>query len=213
MKSSFPNSGFFVYMKNPSEFIFISCAASPWLFSMVGTFLPQLHINTPCSLVTKSCPSLWDPMGCNLPRSSVHGIFQARILAWFAISFSRESFPPRGRTHISCIGRWSLHPWASREAQCIVWPTGKFANFVPCLGQSASCEDKLWETRWLPKQRAPQPLSTLSHIVTSPEPHLFLPKSGRVTSKLSRMAEQSFWSETPWLGWATPEFPSPVRMC
>ena len=80
----------------------------------------------------------------------------------------------------------------------------KVSNFTPCLGQSASCVVKLWETRRLSKQRAPQPLSALSHTVTSPESHLLLPKSGRVTSKLSRMAEQPFWSKTPWLGMGHP---------
>ena len=39
--------------------------------------------------VAQSCPSLWDPMDCSLPGSSLHGIFQARILEWVAISFSK----------------------------------------------------------------------------------------------------------------------------
>ena len=48
-----------------------------------------------CSLeseseVTQSCPTLCDPMGYSLPGSSLHGILQARILEWVAISFSRE---------------------------------------------------------------------------------------------------------------------------
>ena len=43
------------------------------------------------SEVTQSCPTLCDPMDCSLPGSSVHGIFQARILEWVAISFSRGS--------------------------------------------------------------------------------------------------------------------------
>ena len=34
------------------------------------------------------CPTLWDPMDSSLPGSSVHGIFQARVLEWAAISFS-----------------------------------------------------------------------------------------------------------------------------
>ena len=38
--------------------------------------------------VTQSCPTLCDPMDCSLPSSSVHGIFQARILEWGAIAFS-----------------------------------------------------------------------------------------------------------------------------
>ena len=44
-----------------------------------------------CYLVTKSCPTLHDPMDCSPPGSSVHGILQARILEWVAISFSRRS--------------------------------------------------------------------------------------------------------------------------
>ena len=40
-------------------------------------------------LVSKSCPTLYDPMDCSLPGSSVHGISQAGILEWVAISFPR----------------------------------------------------------------------------------------------------------------------------
>ena len=40
-------------------------------------------------IVTRLCPTLGDPMDCSLPRSSVHGIFQARVLEWVAISFSK----------------------------------------------------------------------------------------------------------------------------
>ena len=40
------------------------------------------------SEVTQSCPTLSDPMDCSLPGSSVHGIFQARVLEWGAIAFS-----------------------------------------------------------------------------------------------------------------------------
>ena len=38
--------------------------------------------------VTQSCPTLSDPMDCSLPGSSIHGIFQARVLEWGAIAFS-----------------------------------------------------------------------------------------------------------------------------
>ena len=55
------------------------------------------------SEVTQSCLTLCDPMDCCLPGSSVHGIVQARILEWVAISFSRESSQPRDRTQVSCI--------------------------------------------------------------------------------------------------------------
>ena len=45
-----------------------------------------------CMLLIQSCPTLCDPMDCNLPGSSVHEILQARIQEWVAISFSRGSF-------------------------------------------------------------------------------------------------------------------------
>ena len=38
--------------------------------------------------VAQSCPTLRDPMDCSLPGSSIHGIFQARVLEWGAIAFS-----------------------------------------------------------------------------------------------------------------------------
>ena len=52
------------------------------------------------SEVALSCPILCDPMDCSPPGSSVHGIFQARILEWVAISFSRGSSWPRNWTHL-----------------------------------------------------------------------------------------------------------------
>ena len=49
-------------------------------------------------LVSQLCLTLCDPMDCNPPASSVHGITQARILEWVAIPFSRGSSQPRGWT-------------------------------------------------------------------------------------------------------------------
>ena len=57
----------------------------------------------------KSCPTLCDPMNCSPPGSSVHGILQARILEWVAISSSRGSLRPRNQTLVSCIGRRVLY--------------------------------------------------------------------------------------------------------
>ena len=48
------------------------------------------------SEVTQACPTLCDPVRCRLPGSSVHGIVQARILEWGAISFSRGIFLTQG---------------------------------------------------------------------------------------------------------------------
>ena len=61
---------------------------------------------------TQSCPTLCDPMDCGPSGSFVHGIFQARILEWIVISFSKESFWSRNWTYISCIScvsRWVLY--------------------------------------------------------------------------------------------------------
>ena len=46
------------------------------------------------SEVAQSCPTLYNPMDCSLPGSSFHGILQARILEWVAISFSRRGEYP-----------------------------------------------------------------------------------------------------------------------
>ena len=51
----------------------------------------------------QSCLTLCDPMDCSLAGSSVHGILQARILEWIAISSSRGSSPPRDQTPVSCV--------------------------------------------------------------------------------------------------------------
>ena len=61
------------------------------------------------SSVAQSCLTLCDPMDCCLPGSSVHGVFQTRVLEWVGISFSRGSSWPRNQTCISCIvGRHTL---------------------------------------------------------------------------------------------------------
>ena len=46
------------------------------------------------SEVAQSCPTLSDPMDCSLPGSSIHGIFQARVLEWGAIAFSKGTRGP-----------------------------------------------------------------------------------------------------------------------
>ena len=60
---------------------------------------------------------LCNPMDCSPSGSSVHGIFQARILEWVAISFSRRSSWLRDRTRLSHIAARFVTVWATREAQ------------------------------------------------------------------------------------------------
>ena len=71
-------------------------------------FLPWLESE---SEVAQSCPTLCDPMDCSLPGSSVHGIFQAIVLDWVAISFPRGPSQPRDRTRVSLI--WPFTIWAT----------------------------------------------------------------------------------------------------
>ena len=64
----------------------------------------KVHLtNQSESEVAQSCLTLCDPMDCSLSGSSVHRIFQARVLEWIAISFPRRSPRPRDRTRVSHI--------------------------------------------------------------------------------------------------------------
>ena len=69
------------------------------------------------SEVAQSCPTLCDPMDCSLPGSSVHGIFQARVLEWIAFSFSSRSSRPRDGTQVSRVVDSRFTVWATREVQ------------------------------------------------------------------------------------------------
>ena len=81
-----------------------------------------------CVLVTQSCLTLCNPMFCSPPSSSVHGVLQARILEWVAISFSRGSSWPRNQTWISCIAGRFFIIWATREALSLS-PTATHTRF------------------------------------------------------------------------------------
>ena len=102
------------------------CSLLPHLRSSRGSFIspsipscPALSVFQPslyvyvcvCVCVCMRALShvqLCDPMDCSPPGSLVNGIFQARILEWVAVSFSRGSTQPRDRTcisYVSCIGR------------------------------------------------------------------------------------------------------------
>ena len=55
-----------------------------------------------CS-VAQPCPTLCDAMDCSPPGSSVHGVSEARMLEWVAISYCRGSSPPTPGIHVSCV--------------------------------------------------------------------------------------------------------------
>ena len=70
-------------------------------FTTNTTWEGQLH-GTAAAKSLQLCPTICDPMDYSPPGSSVHGILQARILEWVAISYSRGSSGPRDQTCVSC---------------------------------------------------------------------------------------------------------------
>ena len=89
---------------------------SYWKFSCLKIcFNYKSYISKRVPVWVPSCVQVCDPMNCSLPGSSVHGIFQARILERAALSFSRGPSLPKGQTRVSCIfctGRQILHHWS-----------------------------------------------------------------------------------------------------
>ena len=73
-------------------------------------------INAGFKLHARWVVSLCILMNCSLPGSSVHGIFQVRILEGVAISSSRRSSWSRDWTRISCFGKWILYHWTTWKA-------------------------------------------------------------------------------------------------
>ena len=136
---------------------------SPFL---IGKFIkPQIkikHLNwaSQCRLakavkkseseVARSCLTLWDPINCSLSGSSVHGIFQARVLEWVAISFSRGSSWPRDRTPVSCIVGRCFTIWATREVP-------KAVKNLPAIQ-----ETQVWS---LGREDPPKGMATHSNIL------------------------------------------------
>ena len=82
------------------------------------------------SEVAQSCLTLSDPMGCSLPGSSVHGIFQARVLEWGATAFSSNggdpgSIPGLGRSIGEGIGYPLQYSALKNSMDCILHGVSK----------------------------------------------------------------------------------------
>ena len=160
--------------------------AGGWLKVLTFTFLQfcRLEVQWVKVLVTKLCPTLLTPMDCSLPGSSVHGIFQARILEWVAISFSRGSYWPRVWTQVSCIAGRFFTIWATREA-----PRSPRSDSLLCLSllepmasrfsHSASNRAGKYSFKWLFKLQWPRPhnlllASPVSDPVSRLTSHIYL---------------------------------------
>ena len=86
-----------------------------WLFQIVPNFVCNFRVLNGGGLVAKSCLTLCNLVDWSPPGSSVHGILQARIPEWVAMSFSRGSSWPRDWTLVSCIAGKFFTVWATRE--------------------------------------------------------------------------------------------------
>ena len=99
-------------------FILVTVGCCKMIFSKQNENLIWEYVRACKSL--QSYPTLCDSMDCSPPGFSVHRILQARILEWVAMPSSRGSSRPIDQTsisYVSCIGRWVLYHWATREAQ------------------------------------------------------------------------------------------------
>ena len=83
---------------------------------------------------------LCNPMDCSLPDSSIHEIFQARVLEWVAISFSRRSYQPRDWTWVSHIAGRCFTLWTTRKA----WPSNSTFRFIPKIIETICSHENLY---------------------------------------------------------------------
>ena len=86
------------------------------------------------SKVTQSCPTLCDPMDCSLPGSSIHGIFQARVLEWGAIAFSGRDW----QDILKVMKEKNLHPRLPYTARVSFKYDGEIKSF--CFYRQAKAE-------------------------------------------------------------------------
>ena len=105
-------------------------------------------------LCAQSCPSLCDPVDCSLPGSSVHGILQARILEWVAISYSKKY-------NGGCQIRWFLRRklqnnfWASLVAQMVKNLLAMQETQVQSLSQEDPLKEEVAAHSSIPAWRIP----------------------------------------------------------
>ena len=86
-------------------------------------------------MYAQSCLTLCDPLDCSPPGSSLHRIFQARILNWVTISFSRDSSQSRDQTRVSWIADSSLPAKPSGKYIGSVFQI--FSDFFLCFYSSS----------------------------------------------------------------------------
>ena len=100
---------------SPSIISLHSTLWSSEMFGDISSSMSHTYGKYSSSEVAQSCLTLCDPMDCSPPGSLVHGIFQAWILEWVAISFSRGSSRPWDWIQVSSIVGRRFTVWATRE--------------------------------------------------------------------------------------------------
>ena len=125
-------------------------------------------------IVAQPCPALCNPVDCSLSGSSVLGIFQARIPAWVAISFSRGSSQPRDRAQVSRTAGGFFTVRATREDETFqrssiatsstLWPHTGCPSLLPDPSAHLAKVSRLSVrpgSRW-----GPEPISDQSHLLS-----------------------------------------------
>ena len=105
----------FSYLKPNVLKTYFPCILSFWIqfYIYMNAFMTEREKRE--SEVIQSCSTLCNLLDCSLPSSSIHGIFQARVLEWVVISFSRGSLWRMDRTWVSRIAGRCFNLWATRE--------------------------------------------------------------------------------------------------
>ena len=175
-------------------FIFISFLMSSQLLSCMRKWASGHRLFVVCS-VAQLCLILCGSMDCSPPGSSVHGISQARILKWVAISHSRGSFGTSGLTCIFCIscnGRWVLyHQHHHLLFLLIEFSAGLSRLVVPLLMGRQACPEAYGAPLWLSQeagQHCPLLFSSTLH--------------GRHCTCRSGNGNSQMWKDSPKLSWA-----------
>ena len=140
--------------------------------------------------VAQSCPTLCDPIDCSLPGSSAHGILQARVLEWVAVSFSRRSSQPRDRTWVSRIAGRHFTIWAKLMGQTHVF----------CVAGRFFTTSTTWEA--LP---SPLPLPKAEQWCKSLQGHCVSPSL--ITDLLRKQEPRTSSTPTAWASWWVMMYP------